>query len=112
MSHSLPQALPEHLGAGAARGWPGEALVAAGVGFLGSCTTFSTWMYETIALAQRGALAGAVLGMVIGSALSDGASGESYWFRLMKRRDRVSWNPKRGVSGMSTRVSSAAEPAV
>lgn len=40
------------------------ALVALGTGFLGSFTTFSTWMLETDALAGRGRYADALLNIV------------------------------------------------
>jgi CrcB protein len=44
---------------------PGDDLVLVlGAGFLGSYTTFSTWMVETDALALRGRYAGALLNVV------------------------------------------------
>jgi fluoride exporter len=40
---------------------PSEARVAIGTGFLGAYTTFSTWMFETIRLAEGGAWRAAVV---------------------------------------------------
>jgi fluoride exporter len=41
-------------------GAPGAIQVVAGIGFMGSFTTFSTFAVETVRLAEEGALAGAV----------------------------------------------------
>ncbi len=55
-------------------GTPGATMTALGTGFLGSFTTFSTWMVETDALALSGrwrfALANAVVPAMLGFGLA------------------------------------------
>lgn len=46
------------LGIGTGRAVPDLALVAAGIGFLGGYSTFSTWMVETVLAAESGGRSG------------------------------------------------------
>jgi fluoride exporter len=56
-------------------GLDGWVTAAAGTGFLGSYTTFSTFAWETVRLAEDGALRGAAVNVVAGVGVAAAAAG-------------------------------------
>jgi fluoride exporter len=59
-------------------GVTGSSLFIAGTGFLGSFTTFSTWMFETERLAEDGEEAAALVNVVVSIAAGLAAAGAGW----------------------------------
>ncbi len=57
------------VGVAAARGLPADLEIAAGGGFLGAYTTYSTWMVQIVEASERGARKAAIVDLV-GSTLA------------------------------------------
>ena len=66
-------------GLAAHHGMSSSSLAILGSGFCAGFTTFSTWMWETIALAETGALSKASLNLFGGMAAGLAAAGVGFW---------------------------------
>ncbi len=64
-------------------GLSSSALAILGVGFCGGFTTFSTWMWETIALTETGALGKASLNLFGSIVAGLAAAGIGFWLAIL-----------------------------
>lgn len=70
-------------GLAAHHGLPGPVTTIIGVGFIGGYTTWSTYLWESLALAENGALAAAVVNVVGSLAAGLAAAGVGFGLALL-----------------------------